>query len=178
MPKHAIIFHGTDGNPNAIWYRWLAENLRSREFDVDVPHYPDINKVSIDTFLPSVLLAHQFTKDTVLIGHSGGAALLLAILESLEKPVSSTFLVAGYSSQPNEEKEPVLKPTYDWEAIRENGGDVYIINSIIDPYGCDAAQGKLIFDKIGGTQIVMNEGHFGDWNQEYPTFPLLARLIH
>lgn len=104
MSKHAIIFHGTDGNPNAIWYRWLAEELRSREFDVEIPHYPDINKVPIDTFLPSILHAHQFTKDTVLIGHSGGAALLLAILESLEKPVSSTFLVAGYSTSQTKRK--------------------------------------------------------------------------
>jgi hypothetical protein len=30
---------------------------------------------------------------------------------------------------------------------------------------------------LGGTQIVRNDGHFGDYDQPYDTFPLLDRLI-
>ena len=35
----------------------------------------------------------------------------------------------------------------------------------------------VLLDHLGGTQIVRNDGHFGDWNQDYPTFELLDRLI-
>ncbi len=54
----------------------------------------------------------------MLVGHSGGAALLLAILERLDVAVPQAFLVAGCSTMPTSKDEPVLQPGYRWEAIR------------------------------------------------------------
>jgi hypothetical protein len=51
------------------------------------------------------------------------------------------------------------------------------VNSPDDPYGCDDKPGRALFDRLGGTQIVRNDGHFGDHDQPYDTFPLLDRLI-
>jgi hypothetical protein len=51
------------------------------------------------------------------------------------------------------------------------------VNSIRDPYGCDDKQGRVMFEHIGGTQIVLDDGHFGDADQPYETFELLDRLI-
>jgi hypothetical protein len=34
-----------------------------------------------------------------------------------------------------------------------------------------------MFDRLGGTLIVRNEGHFGDVDDPHPTFELLDRLI-
>jgi hypothetical protein len=36
-----------------------------------------------------------------------------------------------------------------------------------------------MFDKLGGTQIIRNDGHFGSerFNQPYKEFPLLAKLV-
>jgi hypothetical protein len=85
--------------------------------------------------------------------------------------------LAGYSTQPNTSDEPVLQESYDWDVIRSNVRDIYFINSAEDPYGCDAGQGRAMFDRLGGTQIVRNDGHFGDYNQDYDEFPLLDRLI-
>jgi hypothetical protein len=98
----------------------------------------------------------------VLVGHSGGAALLLALLEHIETRVAQAILVAGYATQPSNEEEPVLQDTYDWQQIKSHVSDLYFINSVRDPYGCDAGQGRRMFDKLGGTQIVRDEGHFGD----------------
>ncbi|SNY62785.1 RBBP9/YdeN family alpha/beta hydrolase [Paractinoplanes atraurantiacus] len=175
MALEAIIFHGTGGNPEVAWYPWLAKRLTARGYTVEVPHYPTLNAEPIDTFLPKVLEAHTFTPETVLVGHSGGAALLLAILERV--PAAKAFLVAGYCTPPNTSDEPVLRPSYDWDAIRANVQDPYFINSLKDPYGCDAAQGRAMFERVGGTQIVRNDGHFGDYNQVYDEFPLLDSLI-
>lgn len=177
MSKSAIIFHGTGGNPDAVWYPWLDRQLTARGYRVERPHYPGVNVEPIATFLPKVLDGHSFDADTVLVGHSGGAALLLAVLEHLESPVAQTILIAGYATTPNHSDEPVLQDAYDWDRIRANGGDLYFINSITDPYGCDAAQGRLMLEKLGGTQIVRDEGHFGDHDQPYDTFELVDRLI-
>ncbi|WP_127501511.1 RBBP9/YdeN family alpha/beta hydrolase [Actinoplanes solisilvae] len=172
---NAIIFHGTGGSPDVAWYPWLAARLRRRGFDVEVPSYPGVNVEPIADFLPAVVKAHHFDEDTVLVGHSGGAALLLALLEHVR--VGQAILVAGYCTPPNTSDEPVLQDSYDWEAIRANAGDLYFVNSRNDPYGCDEHQGRAMFDRLGGTQIVRDDGHFGDWNQVYDEFPLLDRLI-
>jgi hypothetical protein len=113
-----------------------------------------------------VLANHHFDEQTVLVGHSGGAALLLAVLEHIDTTVAQAVLVAGYSTPPNASDEPVLQEGYDWDAIRSHVRDLYFVNSVIDPYGCDAAQGRAMFDRLGGTQIIRDDG-----------FELLDRLI-
>lgn len=170
--RRAIIFHGTTARPEYIWYPWLAGRLTARGYDVEVPHHPGTNIEPIETFLPQVLAAHRFDEDTVLIGHSGGAALLLAVLEHLDVTVAQAVLVAGYSTQPGEEEEPVLQPSYDWDAIRRHVRDVWFVNSVSDPYGCDAEQGRTLLDHLGGTLVVRPEGHFLD-----ETFELLDRIV-
>jgi serine hydrolase len=177
MRRNVIIFHGTGADPEACWYPWLAGRLRDRGHVVQVPHYPGLNVEPIATFLPKVLAGHRFDEDTVLVGHSGGAALLLAILEHVDTAVAQAVLVAGYSTQPNTEDEPVLQDRYDWAAIKAHARDLYFINSVHDPYGCDATQGRSMFERLGGTQIVRDDGHFGDHDQPYRTFELLDRLI-
>ncbi|HEY3752148.1 MAG TPA: alpha/beta hydrolase [Pseudonocardiaceae bacterium] len=177
MPRKAIIFHGTNANPDVAWLPWLRERLTGRGYSVEVPHYPGLNVEPVATFLPTVLAGHTFDADTVLVGHSGGAALLLALLEHLDVTVSQAILVAGYSTQPNTSDEPVLQADYDWAAIKAHVRDLYFINSVVDPYGCDDKQGRAMFDRLGGTQIVRDDGHFGDYGQPFDTFELLDKLI-
>lgn len=177
MSRRAIIFHGTGGHPDNCWYGWLGAQLEARGYAVEIPHYPELNREPIATFLPPVLARHVFDDSTVLVGHSGGAALLLALLEHLDAPVAQAVLVAGYSTPPNDNDEPVLQADYDWARIRANAGDLSFVNSVRDPYGCDAEQGRRMLERLGGTQIVRDEGHFGDIDDPYPTFELLAKLI-
>jgi len=177
MTRRAIILHGTGGHPDNVWYPWLGERLTARGYVVERPHLPELNVEPVATFLPQVLAAHAFDGDTVLVGHSGGAALLLALLEHLESPVAQAVLVAGYATPPNDADEPVLQPSYDWDRIRANAGDLVFVNSVRDPYGCDAAQGRAMLDRLGGTLVVRDDGHFGDGDQPFPTFPLLERLV-
>jgi len=80
--------------------------------------------------------------------------------------------------EPNTNDEPVLQDDYDWAAISAHVRDSYFIDSSNDPVGCDDHQSRAMFDRIGGTQIIRKDGHFGDENQPYPTFDLLDRLIH
>ncbi len=172
MTRRAIIFHGTGGSPKYCWYSWLGERLTARGYEVDLPHLAGINTEPISTFLPKVLSSHTVDADTVLVGHSGGAALLLAILEHVEVTVPLAILVAGYSTRPNDGEEPVLQSEYDWAGIRSHVEDLYFINSVDDPYGCNDKQGRAMFDRLGGTQIIKEKGHF-----ETSTFELLDRLV-
>jgi uncharacterized protein len=172
MARRAIIFHGTGAQPEWIWYPWLANRLRMRGYDVETPHHPGTNVEPIASFLPGVLAAHSFDEDTVLVGHSGGAALLLALLEHLDVTVAQAVLVAGYSTLPNDGPEPVLQDAYDWEAIRSHVRELVFLNSVTDEFGCDAEQGRAMFDRLGGTLVVRDDGHFTS-----ETLEIVDRLI-
>ncbi len=173
MDRRAIIFHGTGANPEVCWLPWLRDRLAARGYTVEVPHYPGVNVEPIGTFLPKVLAGHTFDSDTVLVGHSGGAALLLALLEQLDVTVAQAILVAGYSTEPNTSDEPVLQDDYDWAAIKAHVRDLIFVNSPGDPYGCDDRQGRAMFDRLGGTLIIRDGGHYDDID----SFELLDRLI-
>jgi predicted alpha/beta hydrolase family esterase len=177
--KKAIIFHGTDEDRSSYWYGWLGKQLESRGYIVEIPAYPAINHESIVTFLPKVLSAHSFDSQTILIGHSAGGPLLLSILENIDTVISQAILVAGYSTQLPDGDDPVLQETYNWAKIRSHVTDILFINSVNDPWGCNDKQGRIMFDQLGGTQIIRNEGHFGSATngQNYPTFDLLNKLI-
>ncbi len=178
--KNAIIFHGTDDNPDRYWYRWLASQLEKAGYVVKVPHNPTINHEPIKSFLPKAMKGLSFDNETVLIGHSAGGPLILSILEHLDVQVAQAILVAGYSEHPDDQMEdPVLQARYNWPKIKKNVKDIVFINSTNDPWSCDDVQGRIMFDQLGGTQIIRTDGHFGSVpkNQEYNTFPLLKALI-
>lgn len=177
MNRRAIIFHGTGATPDVCWLPWLRTRLTERGYAVESPYYPDVNVEPIATFLPKVLAAHTFDADTVLIGHSGGAALLLALLEHLDVAVAQAVLVAGYSTPPNTEDEPVLQERYDWAAIKAHARDLVFVNSPGDRYGCDDRQGRAMFDRLGGTLIIRDGGPGGHF-EELDSFDLLDRLIN
>lgn len=177
MARRAIVVHGTGGHPDNVWYPWLADRLAARGYAVERPHLPRLNVEPVAETLPRFLAAHPLDGDTVLVGHSGGAALLLAVLEHAPARVAQAVLVAGYATPPNDADEPVLQDTYDWDRIRAHAGDLVFVNSVRDPYGCDATQGRALLDRLGGTLVVRDDGHFGDWDQPYDEFPLLERLV-
>lgn len=99
MSRSCIIFHGTGGNPEILWFPWRRDRLIARGYAVESPYYPEINVEPIASLLPKVLANHTFDVDTVLAGHSGGAALLPGLLQNIHVTVSRAILVAGYSTR-------------------------------------------------------------------------------
>lgn len=176
----AIIFHGTACKPEDFWYQWLKEKLEARGYEVELPYYPDINRTSIAEFLPTILQNHSFDNETVLIGHSAGVPLILSILESIDQTIAQAVLVAGFSSPLKPEFEPnvILQEKYDWEKIKAHSRDFLILNSVDDPFSCDDEQGRQIFNHLGGTLVIRNDGHFGSSKDpDYKELPVVERLI-
>lgn len=177
--KNAIIFHGTDDNPDRHWYKWLGKELENDEYKVEIPNNPTINKEPIDAFLPKVLSQHTFNNSTLLVGHSAGGPLILSILEHINIQISKAVLVAGYATHPDDQMEdPILQETYNWEKIKQNVKEIVFINSINDPWSCNDKQGCLMFEHLGGTLVIRNDGHFGSVakGQVYNEFPLLKTI--
>lgn len=78
--KNASIFHGTGENSNSVWFPWTKEQLEKRGYKVWVPELPDSDRPDLKRWLPFALKIGFFNNDSILIGHSAGATLILIFL--------------------------------------------------------------------------------------------------
>lgn len=176
--KNLIAFHGTGDTPEFMWFPWLKKETEKLGFSVSMPQMPDADNPQIDKWLPAAL-QQTYTEETVIVGHSAGAALILPLLESLNVKVAKAIMVAGYC-EPVNAITGILKGSYDWEKIKSHVNELYIVNSDDDPWKCDDKQGLTMFKHLGGTLILChNMGHFGSNTFKRPLyeFPLLLKLL-
>ena len=178
--NNAILLHGSGASPESFWLPWLKSELEKDGYEVWAPQLPDnSDDPELETWLNYVLENGIFNSTTVLIGHSSGAALILALMESLDVKIKQAILVSGFLKM--EKKLKTLKEDYNWDKISKSTIEKLIfINSDNDPWACDDKQGRKMLDLAGGIQIIMKgEGHMGSmkFNQPYKEFPLLKKLI-
>ncbi|MFA5925629.1 MAG: alpha/beta fold hydrolase [Parcubacteria group bacterium] len=178
--KNAIILHGTGDSPNDFWFPYLKRELEARGYEVWIPSLPNADNPNLKDWLPFILENGKFSADTIIIGHSAGAQIILSLLEKIDVKVSQVILVSGYAKalrkDMNSEKNV---DEYNWEEIKPKSQRFIFINSDNDPWTCDDKQGRIMFDNLGGMQIILHEGHMGSttYKQPYKEFPLLLNLI-
>ncbi len=179
--KNAVILHGTSSKPTSFWFPSIKKFLENKGYEVLVPYLPEPDTPDLKLQLPFVLKNFKFNKDTIIIGHSAGGPLILAILENIGVRISKAILIAGYARLKGDmQPEKILQSNYNWNKIRKNVKDLIFINSDNDPWGCDDKEGLYMFEHLGGTLIIRHgEGHMGSdsFNQPYKEFPLLERLL-
>ena len=178
--KNAILLHGLSGNPDNFWFAWLREQLVKRGYVVTAPQLPEPDAPSLEVWTDFALRNLKFDSETLIIGHSAGCPLILSILGKLQTPIHRTILVAGFIRlQGMEDDNVMLLKSPDWEKIKTNGREFFMLNSDNDPWGCTQVQGEALREKLGGTLIVQTgQGHFGSkiFEQPYDTFPLLKEI--
>mgnify|MGYP001579158339 CR=1 FL=1 len=178
--KNAIILHGTGDKNTDFWFPYIKEKLEERSFDVWLPQLPNAEKPNREDWLPFILENGKFTEETVMIGHSAGAQIILSVLEKIDTKIKKAILVSGYAKALRKDAGSENNvDDFNWEAMKEKAEEFIFINSDNDPWQCDDKQGRIMFDKLGGTLVIRHEGHMGSttYNQPYKEFPLLAKLI-
>lgn len=186
--KNALILHGAGNDSTGNWFPWLKEELEKRGYKVWVPDLPNADRPIQKDWLETIFSNKkwQFDEDSVMIGHSSGATLILRILEKLPESVKiyKAILVAaptdkGLNPEYFAYKEDVTKEPFNWQKIKNSCDKFYLVYSDNDPYDCGKRHGKVIQEKIGGQLIIKSgEGHFNlEKSSDYKQFPLLLELI-
>lgn len=178
--KNAIILQGAAETQKSFWLPYIKKELEKKNYKVWLPQLPGNESPDLKNILPFVLKNGTFTKDTVIIAHSAGCPLTLAVLENIKVKIRQVILVAGYWRSLPDGANGALQKKYNWKKIKNNVKDIILIHSDNDPWGCNDKQGKEMFDKLGGTLIIKHgEGHMGSnsFNQPYKKFPLLMKLV-
>jgi predicted alpha/beta hydrolase family esterase len=179
--KQAIIIHGTGGTPESFWTPWLKQQLTSIGYKVHTPQMPDTDNPRLDTWLPFLQENYTLTEDTLLIGHSAGCPIILSWLENSLQPINKAILVSGFVTQINDFVAPVIQDEYDYPKIKNQAKQFVLINSTRDPWSCNKHESDIMFEKLGGIQILVDgDSHFGSdaFNDPCPHLPIILGHIY
>lgn len=174
--KRAVLLHGTDGNPDDLWFPWLRKQLENSGYQVFSPLLPDNhtpNRATYDDFLKS---SGWDFNDDVVIGHSSGATTALNLLSADWFPkVRSTVLVGAFLNEhllqvnapewyDQSQFTNLFSSDYDVDLLKEKGGKFYFVHGSDDPY-CDIGDARKLCGKVGGVFIeIPDGGHLsGGW---------------
>jgi len=179
--KNVIVVHGYGETPESYWYPWLKKELEQKGYSVTIPLLPNTNEPTLKEQTDFVLKNFEFNEDTILIGHSSGCPVILAVLEKIPTVVSKVILVAGYTTKLTTLAEGTknIKDSWDFKTIKKHCKEFIFINADNDPWGCNETQGELMHEELGGSLIINHEGHMGSdtYKQPYKQFPFLLTLI-
>lgn len=186
--KNVLILHGAGNDSSGNWFPWLEVELEKKEYKVWVPDLPNsdtpIQKDWLDTIFSNK--DWKFDGDSVLIGHSSGATLILRILEELPQgtQINKAILVAApvdKGSKPEffQYKEDVTRNRFNWDKIKMSAKQFYFIASDNDPYDCGIRHSEEMQKHLGGEIIFKpGQGHFNlEAGTLYKQFPLLPELL-
>ena len=176
-----FIIHGIYGHPEENWFPWLKKELESMGHEVIVPKFPTPINQSLESWT-RIFLAYEdkVNEETVLIGHSLGAAFILNYLEQTDKKIKAAFLVAGYHKLLNNEFEELNKSfvgkKFDWNKIKGNCGKFFVVASDDDPYIPLEINKELAKILDAELKIIRNGGHLNK-KAGYDKFQLLLEYM-
>lgn len=186
--KNILILHGAGNNSQGNWFPWLKNSLEEKGYKVWSPNLPNSDTPILRDWLDIIFSNKdwEFNEESIIVGHSSGATLILRILENLPKDIKidKAILVAGFvdkGSLPQfyQYKVDLLNTPFDWDKIKNSCNNFYFIASDNDPYDCGLRHSKKMQEKLGGKLILKKgEGHFNlEVGEKYRQFPEILDYI-
>jgi uncharacterized protein len=173
MQKNIFIIHGTEGHPEENWFPWLRGELEARGHRVFVPQFPSPPgiKPKLDEWLEVIKDYEKYiNKDTIFIGHSLGAMLILHLLDKWPGKVRAGFLVATAPGYGFGELD------FDWGKIKDKAEHFEVFQSDNDPH-VPLVTGEELAKNLGvELTFIPNAGHFNE-KAGYLKFPELFEKI-
>lgn len=126
----AVIFHGWGSTSQDNWFPWLKNELEKRGYEVECPDFPNTQDPIQEEWLKAALEL-DFDENTIFIGHSLGAVLIMRLLE--KKKVKAAFLVSSFDVDLGiPEIKNFFEQPFDYEKIKLN--KLFMLSSDNDPY--------------------------------------------
>jgi len=160
-----VIIHGTFGCSDDNWFPWLKEKMEELGHNVYVPKFPTPENQNKESWCEALRnQAPIFGKDTIIVGHSLGAVMLLHILEVVSEPIAKSVFVSGFLEELGNEKFDILNSSFvnhnfDWKTINKNKGDAFVFHGNGDPYVPNEQAEKLGRNLNIEPTIIENGGH-------------------
>lgn len=180
--ERVIVLHGTKGSATGNWFPWLTEQLAERGVPTLVPQLPTPAGQSLRGWQTAFADAvGDVGSESVIIGHSNGAAFLLRLLEQVREPIRCAVFVAGFCGRLGLPEYDELNSTFvdgqfDWPTIVGNAPARYCLIGDDDPY-VPRAQAMELADQLQVTPKIVSRGGHLNAEAGFDTFPLLLTLL-
>ncbi len=169
-----IIIHGSNGNPDEHWFKWLGKKLN---LEVHIPQFPIEEEQNLGNWM-KVIEKIKVNEHTILVGHSIACPFILSVLEKYK--TKAAFLVGGFIGKLNisydELNKTFAEKKFNWTKIKKNCKSFFIYNSDNDPH-VPLEKGKELAKKLGAKlKLIKSAGHFRK-KDGYSKFPLLLKDV-
>lgn len=178
-----ILLHGTDGDSSSNWLPWLKQQLERRGHTVYVPSLPNSAFPNGEAWSNFVIdnVPFEIDEETVIVGHSAGAALIPMLLQKLPEgvKVKKAILVSGFHTDLGWDKlKDLQNVVVDYDKARQKVGEFILVHSDDDPY-VPLAEPEWLASKLGGRlRLIKGQGHFNlGTSPKYKEFPKLLAMI-
>ncbi len=174
--RRLAIIHRWSGSPEADWYPWLCDELRSLEpppFDeIAVPAMPEPDRPDPEAWVPAVAdwLGRDSAKlaGTAVVGHSVGCQAVVRALATLPAatPVAGALLVAPWLRLDEAERDETSalweESSFDERWAGEAAGRLVALVSDNDPFTSDWVANADAWRERLGAEVVLEPGagHF------------------
>jgi uncharacterized protein len=188
VPKKCIIIHGCPSsedhylNPGDMeqskhWIPWIKNELSEKGIEVQTPAMPDPWAPDYEKFKDE-LSKYKVDQETILVGHSCGAAFLVRWLGDTKQIISRLILVAPWNTP--DEDDQFRKMFYNYsidQTIRSRVQEVVIFTS--DDEEDDGKESAKIFSEaLNGHLIELKgRGHYTIGDMGASEFPELLENI-
>lgn len=184
MTKHnVIIIHGAYGHPAENWFGWLKRELETRHVECHVPPLPTPDNQSLQSWLQvfAATCGKYIHANSILVGHSLGAAFLLRWLEQSHQKIHTSILAGAFIGEVGISKFDTINQSFfttpfNWQRIQKQCEQFYCFHGSNDPYvprkNFDFIASQLAARKI----MIANGGHLNA-AAGYTTFPHVLELI-
>jgi len=182
--KNALILHGTDfentyRQKENNWFPWLKSELEKKGYTVFLPELPQAHDPHILRYW-DFLQSFPFNEETIVIGHSSGAAALFALLNKLpqEKKIKLAVSVAGFYKDEGWNCKGLFIDSLDWNKVKKQSEKIILIYSDDDPY-VKPYHAEYIGSKLGISPVLLKgQKHFNlEAGEQWKSFPELLKLI-
>ena len=129
-----IIIHGFNSSSKRGFKPWLKDELEKRGYRVWNPDLPNASEPQVAEQVQFILDNAPFSidKDTIVVGHSLGGAVVYKLLERVKSQIAKAILVDPvYKPEYNDKPRPaVLKSTdwkFDWQKIKNHANEFVVV---------------------------------------------------
>lgn len=179
-PHNVIAFHGYCCSPRKKILKDVESLCEKEGIKYFAPEFPS-EDYSFEAWMKIYdSFKDKINENTILLGYSLGAALLLNILSQIEKPVHASVLIAGYGTEFGEgdmrESRSGFVKNLSWEAINKNKGITKIFASTNDskvPQDVSDDLGQRLETSV---EYIENAGHFR-YSEGFTDFPELIDYL-
>ena len=177
-----FIIHGVYANPEANWFPWLKKELESRNYEVVIPKFPTPLDQSLESWTRVFSnYENRINEETIMVGHSLGAAFVLDYLEKTNKKIKAAYLVAGFFKLLNSPYDQVNKSfvdkKFDWQKIKSSCNKFFVFCSDNDQFISMSVTKELVKNLDAELEIIHNGGHLNK-QSGFDRLPILLESIN